>query len=198
MQRLVLTICVGVLVVIVSAPSSAESVAMVMCSAMNPQNPDRNLAINSGFGNCNTNAQASCEQKKRKGSCEPLPASSVIGWKMHSDKSGSKAISKCIPIEASEKNDNQMLKVVSKGNKSGVFMELLNLKSDARRMLSTWVWVRSGQLAIALQGRNIRPASWSTKAGGWGQLRICTNEAVPTDSIVIYNQVKGGSRFEVD
>ncbi|SFM14929.1 hypothetical protein [Nitrosomonas communis] len=197
MQRLVLTFCVGVLVIIVSAPSSAEPVTIAICSTANAQNSGHNPAINPDFESCKTSAQTSCEGKKRKGSCESLSAFPVIGWKMHSDKSDSKDISKCVPIEVSEKNNNHMLKVVSKGNKSGVFLQLSNLKSDARRMLSTWLWIRSGQVVV-VQGRNTRPVSWGTKAVGEEWLQICTNEAALTDSIVIYNQMKRGSRFEVD
>ncbi|MDV6344230.1 hypothetical protein [Nitrosomonas sp. Is37] len=191
MQRLVLTLCVGVLVVIVPVPSNAEPVVVTMCPAVNSQNPEQNFAIVPGFENCSIHAQTSCEGKKRKGSCELLPTSPVTGWKMHSDKSGSKVTAKCVPIAVSEKNDERMLKVVSNDNKSGVFLELPNLKSDARRIHSTWVWVRSGQVTIARQGGNTRPASSSTKVNGWEQPRICTNKAMPTDSIVIDNQVKG-------
>jgi hypothetical protein len=89
-----------------------------------------------------------------------------------------------------------MLKVASIGNRSGIFLEQSNLRSDARRMLSTWLWTRSGQVAIALQGRNIRPVSWDTKASAGERLWICTNEAASADSIVINNQGKRGNRFE--
>lgn len=196
MQRLVLTFCVGTLVIIISAPSSAESVTIAICSTVNAQNSGQNPAIDPGFENCNTSAQASCESKKRKGNCEPLSAFPVIGWKMHADKSGSDDIAKCDPIKVSAKDDKQMLKVASIGNRSGIFLELSNLRSDARRMLSTWLWTRSGQVAIARQGRNIRPVSWDTKASAEERLRICTNEAASTDSIVINNQGKKGNRFE--
>ncbi|SFI92503.1 hypothetical protein [Nitrosomonas sp. Nm34] len=199
MQRLVLTFCVGVLVIIISAPSSAESVTCVtiaICSTVNAQNSGQNSAVDPGFENCNTSAQTSCESKKRKGSCEPLSAFPVIGWKMHADKSGSNDIAKCDPIKVSAKDDKQMLKVASIGNRSGIFLELSNLRSDARRMLSTWLWTRSGQVAIARQGRYIRPVSWDAKASAEERLRICTNEAASTDSIVINNQGKRGNRFE--
>lgn len=198
MQRLVITLSIGVLVAIVYASGNAESAAVTMCSAVSSQNPNQNSAINPNFESCSTNTQASCEGKKVKGNCEPLPAPTAIGWKINSDNSGSKATSKCVSVEVSGKNDRRMLKLVSNGNKRGVFLELPNLKSDAKRMLSTWVWVRSGQVAIAQQDGNKRPVSWSTKGSGWEQLRICSNGAVPTNSIVISNQVKGGSRFEVD
>lgn len=198
MQRLILTLSIGVLIVIIHAPSSAGSAAATICPTMNSQNTNQNLAISPNFERCSTNTQARCEGNKIKGNCESLPASEVIDWNMLSDKGSRKATSKCVPIEVSKKNDKRMLKVVPNNNKSGVFLELPNLKSDTKRMLSTWVWVRSGQVAIAPQGGNTRPASWSTKRSGWKQLRICTHEAVPTNSIVINNQAKVGSRFEVD
>jgi len=115
---------------------------------------------------------------------------------MHTDNSGSKITTRCVPSKVPEKGGKWMLQVNATGGESGL-LQLLG-QSTARRMLSVWVRVRSGQVGIQLQGGNTGPAAWSTKIGEWEELRVCTDGTVPSDAIVIYNQAPGGGIFFVD
>jgi hypothetical protein len=115
---------------------------------------------------------------------------------MHSDNSGSKITTRCVPSTVPEKGGARMLQVNATGSESGVLQLLA--QSNSRRMLSVWVRVRSGQVGIQLQGGTTGPAAWSTKTAEWEQLRVCTDGTVPSDAIVIYNQAPGGGIFFVD
>lgn len=197
MSRLVFVLFIGVLVLIFPAASSAESAAAIPCSPIICQNSVQNFSA-LDQENCSLIAKAGCEEKKWNDPWEFSSPAIAIDWKRHFDNIDGKIASKCMPSEDPAKDDVRLLKIVSNGSKSGVFLELPNLKPNNKRMTSTRVWVRSGRVAIAMQGGTTRPSARSTKVGEWEQLQICTDATAQSDSLVIYNQVKGGGRFVVD
>lgn len=183
---------IAALVLVVPATIRAEPASATLCPPMGFPDPLQNLASNPGFEiSCSTIA-VSCQGP----TCNPPPPSAAAGWTMHSDNSGSKITTKCVPTKVPEKGGAWMLQVITNGYESGVFQTLP--PSQARRMFSAWVRVRKGLVQLQLQGGATGPAAHSTKIGEWEELRICTDGSVDSYVVVIYNQAKGGGTFEVD
>jgi hypothetical protein len=193
MQRSPLILGSVVLTLVLAIRAGAEPSAATTCPPISFPNPSQNLSKNPSFETCGTKP-VSCQGPN----CNLLPASAAADWTMHSDNSGSKLTTQCVPTQVPQKGGALMLRVIAAGTESGVFQRLA--PSKMRRMFSAWVRVRRGQVAIQLQGGTTGPVSWSTThhTGEWEQLRVCTDGTVESDYIVIYNQAAGGGTFDVD
>ena len=86
-----------------------------------------------------------------------------------------------------------MIRIVAKGNESGIWQPLT--PPGTAVMLTAWVFVRSGHLAMQSSAGLTGPYAWNDKLNEWEELRICTNGTVPVDNIVIYNQDPNGGDF---
>ena len=124
-------------------------------------------------------------------------ASAADQWTMHSSNAGAKVCSTLVPSNAPGGQGGLMLKFKAGSNEGGVFQAVPGAVGKTF-MVSAWVKVSQGQVAMQPNGGNIGPVSWSTQLGEWEQLRVCTDASGVTDAVVIYNQAGGGGQFYVD
>src|SRR5215207_11318819 len=122
--------------------SRAEPAAATICPPMSFPST-QNLAVNADFEIMCSPNPVNCQGVDN---CNPPPSSAAANWKMHTDNSGSKITTRCVPSKVPEKGGKWMLQVNATGGESGL-LQLLG-QSTARRMLSVWVRVRSGQVGI--------------------------------------------------
>src|SRR5262245_11916921 len=127
-----------------------------------------------------------------------LPAqSAAAGWTMHSSNAQDRVCSQLLPSTAPEPNGTLMLKFIAGGNEGGVFQNFTG-NINSTYMFSVWVYVLSGQVAVASSCCVGGPVAWSTKIGQWEELRVCNNLLWPADSLVVYNEDPNGGSFYVD
>lgn len=172
--------------------SSLWAQAALTCPAYTPP-AGPNLALNPDFetvgpcgstthwvmgnGNCGTNSAA-------------------LNWTIHSSNTQTAVstywVNTALPIGGQTK----MLRIIAAGNESGVF-QLLPVGPTAV-MVSVWVYVRRGHVALQATAGNTGPTSWNIKKNQWEELRVCTDGTVPVDTVVIYNEDPAGGDFLVD
>jgi hypothetical protein len=125
------------------------------------------------------------------------PPSAAKSWTMHTSNDQDRICSQLLLSTAPEPNGTYMLKFTAGGNEGGVFQPV-TANVNSTYMFSVWVYVLSGQVAVASSGTVGGPQAWSTKLGQWEQLRVCNNLLWPADSILIYNEDPNGGAFYVD
>lgn len=154
-----------------------------------------NTALNAEFENAQPGVPVGTTTcwTPRSGSTD----SAAKNWTMHSSNDGDKVCSTLVPSNAPGNNGGLMLKFKAGGNEGGVF-QLIPFVPGKTYMLSAWVKVIKGQVAIQSSGGPGGPVSWSTKHGEWEQLRTCTDSTGVSDAMVIYNQDPNGGQFFVD
>jgi hypothetical protein len=132
----------------------------------------------------------------RPGLPTPPPAAAAT-WFMHSSNSGARVCSQLLPSTAPGPHGINMLKFVAGGNEGGIY-QALTVPPNGNYMLSVWVYVLSGQVAIQSSAGVGGPAAWTTTQGQWEELRVCNNSLFGADNIVLYNQDPNGGVFYVD
>lgn len=173
------------------APHILYGQAASTCPAYTPAGP--NIALNPDFetvGPCGT----STVWVNGSGACGINSA--AANWSIHSSNSGTAVstyqVNTSLPIGGLTK----MLRIVAKGSESGVWQPLPAGLTAV--MVSAWVKVRTGHVALQATAGATGPTAWSDRFGEWIQLRVCTNGLVPVDTIVIYNEDPAGGDFFVD
>ena len=90
----------------------------------------------------------------------------------------------------------KMIQISTIGPEGGINQQLpagLN-----KIMISAWVFVIKGQVALRANGSSEGPAAWSTKKWEWDVLRICTDGTSPVGLLTLWNEDPQGGEFSVD
>jgi hypothetical protein len=183
-HSIVVAVCTALLPLV----SNAAPAAATVCPPIGFVN-NINLATNPSFETCGA------PRKWKIG--DPVPApSAASGWYMHSDNNGAPVMSECVTTHAPGPNGAKMLHYVAGGGEGGIYQIVAS--APAKLMMSAWVFVRRGHVAMQAQGGNTGPTTWSTKLGEWEELRLCSDGTVPTGMWVIYNEDPAGGEFYVD
>ncbi len=135
--------------------------------------------------------------------CTIEKESAASGWFMHTDNAHN-AIStslvnpSTVPFGTDPSAGQRMLRVVARGAEGGVFQRL-QAPRTGKLMVSTWVYVVRGRVAMVVNSTNLGPAAWSSKTGQWEQLRVCNSAGVPIERISIATpQPSNGGEFFID
>lgn len=123
------------------------------------------------------------------------PPSAAAGWFMHTSNQNAPVASARVTTTVPGPGGARMLAFRAGGNEGGVYQYI---STPPRVMFSAWVYVRSGQVQLGVNGASTGPHTFSTKQNEWEQLRICTDGSVPTGYFFIVNQDPSGGFFYTD
>jgi len=175
----------------ISSEARAAAAAATVCPPIGFVN-NLNLAANPTFESVGPNGSPTSWQS---GDPTPPPAAAA-SWFMHTSNGAATVASELVPTTAPGASGFRMLHFLAGGNEGGIYQILQS--PPAKVMMSAWVFVRRGQVAMQSNAGTTGPAAWSTKLGQWEQLRTCTDGTVPIDWLLLWNEDARGGDFYVD
>jgi hypothetical protein len=131
--------------------------------------------------------------------------SAAAHWFVHTDNFGSPVTTQLtvttVPHGTDPGEGTRMIHIAAGGSEGGVYQLLPAELAHSKLMVSAWVNVKKGHVAMQLGSFVGGPAGWSTKHGQWEELRLCSNgnpDAPAQDAVAIYNEDPNGGLFDID
>ena len=183
-----LCLCTMVLVI----PSLGWAQAALQCPPYSPP-AGPNLVLNPDFetvGPCG----AVTQWAMGNGNCGTNSA--ALNWNIHSSNQQTFIATAWVQTSLPIGGQAKMLRIVAKGNESGVWQ---TLPAGLTKVMATaWVNVRRGHVVMQATAGTTGPNSWNSKMNEWEELRVCTDGTVPVDTILVYTEDPTGGDFLVD
>jgi hypothetical protein len=159
-----------------------------------------NVCPTPGVSTVNLSPNPSFEVIGGLGATTSFPATTqaaAANWTIHSKNPRAPVQTRVVTTDASGPVGLRMIEISGGLDEQGIVQSIAGA-ANQRRMVSAWVKVMRGRVALSANSAPTGPSAWSSKIGEWEQLRICPDGTVPSNFISIYNQAPTGGLFYIE